>query len=333
MRLLICGASGGTNVGDSFLHAAQSTGIPAQLLDMQTAWQAPWWRKKLFWHLRGGRPPGLETYGAELLRVAASFKPSHFLSTGFAPVGKQELRALRRLGIKTLNFLTDDPWSKVMRGSWSIENLVEYDFVFTPRHANFEDLRSAGVRSVHYLPFGFDPRHFFPSEMDPELQTDVIFVGGGDSDRIPWIRALLAGRFNVALYGRYWERFPESRAYALGMASPQRIRAATASAKVALCLVRRANRDGHVMRSLEIPRTQTCMLTEDTHEHRELFGPEGECVRYFSTPAEMVDKARQLLADASDRHRLATAAFRRISEEKHSYAARLTSMLDIASDR
>ena len=76
----------------------------------------------------------------------------------------------------------------------------------------------------------------------------------------------------VALVGGYWERYPAFRAQALGIKPPEIIRALTASAKVNFCLVRRANRDGHVMRSFEIAATGGCMVAEDTVKHREIFG-------------------------------------------------------------
>jgi hypothetical protein len=71
----------------------------------------------------------------------------------------------------------------------------------------------------------------------------------------------------VLLAGAYWDRYPAFRAYALGIK-----RALTAAAKVNLCLVRRANRDGHVMRSFEIAAIGGCMLAQDTDEHRDIFG-------------------------------------------------------------
>ena len=99
-------------------------------------------------------------------------------------------------------------------------------------------------------------------------------MGGADRDRVPFIAALGAAGFSIALYGDHWDRFPETKPYDRGYADPQTLRQATAAAKIALCLVRRANRDGHVMRSFEIPAIGACMLVEDTEEHREIFGPD-----------------------------------------------------------
>jgi spore maturation protein CgeB len=137
----------------------------------------------------------------------------------------------------------------------------------------------------------------------------------------------------VALVGGYWERYPAFRAQALGIKPPEIIRALTASAKVNLCLVRRANRDGHVMRSFEIAATGGCMVAEDTVEHREIFGPEGEATVYFRTAKEASECTRALLCSSAERRRLAAGLHRRIVGGAHTYAHRLGTMLEIASCR
>jgi len=129
-------------------------------------------------------------------------------------------------------------------------------------------------------------------EEEAGLASDVIFVGGADRDRVPLVAALIATGLRVALYGGYWNRYAPTREHHRGHADPRTIRQATAAAKIALCLVRRANRDGHVMRSFEIPAIGACMLVEETEEHREIFSIEGETVVYFRSIPEMIDKAR-----------------------------------------
>jgi spore maturation protein CgeB len=84
------------------------------------------------------------------------------------------------------------------------------------------------------------------------------------------------------------------------------------------------------MRSLEIGAIGGCMLAEDTAEHRELFGPEGEAVLYFASPAEAAAKARRLIPDAPERRRLAAALLARITGGRHTYADRLASMIAAA---
>jgi spore maturation protein CgeB len=81
------------------------------------------------------------------------------------------------------------------------------------------------------------------------------------------------------------------------------------------------------MRSLEIPAVGACMLVEDTEEHRDLFGDDGQTVRYFDSSSAMVDIARRLLGDPPERARLAEAVHRRITSGGHTYRDRLVTML------
>jgi spore maturation protein CgeB len=210
--------------------------------------------------------------------------------------------------------------------------LPAYDAVFTPRLSNIADFRALGCPNVHYLPFGFDDRLFYPpAERGQAAEWDVLFVGGADSDRVGFMAEFLRCGARTALAGGYWDRFPETRAHAIGVKSPEELNSMTASSKVNLCLVRRANRDGHVMRSFEIAAAGGCMLAEDTKEHRELFGPDGEAVVYFRTPAEACERSLWLLANPAERRRLSAAVRSRVGTAKNTYRARLLTMLQTLS--
>ena len=162
--------------------------------------------------------------------------------------------------------------------------------------------------------------------------SDVLFAGGADRDRVPYMGALIRAGFNVALYGGFWERYPQTAGFTRGHADPQMLRRAVSAAKVSLCLVRRANRDGNVMRSFELPAMGACMLTEDTEEHHEIFGDDGEAVAFFRTREEMVEKLRWLLAHDDVRRRLKEAAHRLVTTGRNSYGDRLQTMLQQASE-
>jgi spore maturation protein CgeB len=171
-----------------------------------------------------------------------------------------------------------------------------------------------------------------PTEADEQARfnCDVVFAGGADRDRIPYITALIRAGFHVSLYGGYWERYSETKAYTRGHADPQTLRKTIGGAKVALCLVRRANRDGHCMRTFEVPAIGACMLTEDTEEHREIFGADGKAIIYFRSISEMIERLRWLLDHDEERQRLAQAAHRLIVNGQHTYKDRLLAMLSLA---
>jgi spore maturation protein CgeB len=210
--------------------------------------------------------------------------------------------------------------------------LPSYDIVFSTRRSNLEDLQRLGCPKVHYLAFGYDETLFAsPVQSGHTPAHDVLFVGGADADRAAFMTEFMRHGPPVAVAGGYWERYPAFRAYALGIKPPELIRALTVTAKVNLCLVRRANRDGHVMRSFEIAAAGGCMLAQDTDEHREMFGPEGEVVLYFRDAKEAAQRARALLGDSSERKRLAANLHRRIVDGAHTYTHRLATMLGIAS--
>ena len=194
-------------------------------------------------------------------------------------------------------------------------------------------LRSLAVGKVSYLPFGYDESIFYPEPPntadESRYASDVVFAGGADRDRVPYFSELSKAGFNVALYGDYWDRYPDTRKIWRGYADPCILRKAIRGAKVALCLVRRANRDGNSMRTFEVPAIGACMLVEDTAEHRGIFGADKAAVVYFRTMDEMIEKLKRLLADDAERLRLAEAAHRLITDGEHTYQDRLATMLEL----
>jgi spore maturation protein CgeB len=332
-RLLLVGNPEGVHVGAHLYEGAQAIGVPVGLCDTRKAAEGPRWLVSLNWRLRRHRPSRLRSFSENLVQACRDFRPTWLLSTGLAPIDKQALIGIRDLGIMRLNYLTDDPWNPAHRAPWFLDALPHYDHVFSPRQSNLETLRAHGCREVSYLPFAYSPSQHYSERVQPEeeamLASDVIFVGGADRDRLPLVSALIAAGLRVALYGGYWNRYPETRTHDRGHADPSILRKATAAARIALCLVRRANRDGHVMRSFEIPAMGACMLVEYTEEHREIFGPDAETVVYFRSIPEMIDKVSWLLDRPAERQRLAAAAHSRIVNGCHTYRDRLAAMLGL----
>jgi spore maturation protein CgeB len=130
----------------------------------------------------------------------------------------------------------------------------------------------------------------------------------------------------MRLYGGYWERYGELRRFWHGFVLGRDYRLALGCAKIAPCLVRRANRDGHVMRTFEITACGSFMLAERTEEHLELF-EEGKEMACFGSPEELVDKVRYYLSHDKERQRIAEAGHRKATEARHTYQDRLERIL------
>jgi spore maturation protein CgeB len=221
-----------------------------------------------------------------------------------------------------------------MRAKWYLHALPHYDVVFTPRRSNIEDMLQLGCREVRYLPFGYD-EFLFNSSLGPataESPPEVLFVGGADRDRIAFMNEFMGDGPIVSLVGGYWPKERGLRKYALGLKGPAELFALTEAAAVNLILVRRANRDGHVMRTFEAGAIGGCLAVEDTLEHREIFGDDGESVRYFRTPSEAAKLCRSLIARPAERMRLSAAVKTRIRKGANTYADRLKSMIAEAEE-
>lgn len=331
-KLVLVGNPEKIHIGAHFLQSGQELGLQIRLCDTREAFQGSKFIAKLNWHLREHRPRHLGRFGKEVIRACRDFCPRCILAVGIAPVESRALREIGKLGIRRLNYLTDDPWNPAHRARWFTKALGMYDYIFSPRRSNMDELKAVGCRNVSYLPFAYVPELHFSqlaasAGEEAMLDCEVLFIGGADRDRIPYITAIIKAGFKMRLYGGYWERFRETKAYAAGHIDSETFRKVITRTKVALCLVRKSNRDGHSMRSFEIPAVGACMLTEDTEEHRQIFGKERENTLYFKTAEEMTKKLRFLLADEGERKRLANNIKNLILNGRHTYKDRLLSML------
>ena len=334
-KILLVGFEGGSHLGGSFFRACLGSKgkLQAELMDGAVASSSSALWSKLSFYLLGHPFPNSIQFNDQLMSRIKNFKPSVLICLGNLPVSLEILEMCRRTKIRTSIFLTDDPWNMQLRNQFLMSVLKHYAVVFTPRRANIDQLSVLGCRKVRYLPFGYDNDLFHPvalSEFNAHLhKSDVMFAGGADADRLPYISALIDGGLNVGLYGGYWDRFSKTRQISRGLASTDVVRKAIATCKVALCLVRRANRDGHVMRTFEVPAVGACMLTEDSPEHREIFGEDGQNVFYFNSLENMVERCRWLISHPNETARLSASAHRLITEGANTYRDRLDQMLEV----
>ena len=337
-KLLLIANPDPVHVGAHLLDAAASLGVEARLLDVRQAFAGPDWWRAVNWRLFGHRPANLRRFSAMAVETATCGHFTHVLTTGLAPVTGRALRAIGAAGATRLNFLTDDPWNPAHRAPWFAEALREYDQVFTPRRSNVADLQGLRGPRVTYVPFAYAPAQHFHDAASPvpahrRLEADVMFAGGADADRIRAMRPCIEAGLDVALYGGYWDRHPQTRPFARGFLSAPELRLAVSAARVCLCLVRSANRDGHAMRTFEVAAMGGCMLVEDTYEHREILGDDGLAVRYFRSAREAATLALELIHQPHERERLSRMVMNRITAGGHTYANRLAQMLGLVPAR
>ena len=340
MRTLLIGNMTFFHVGAFFRKALQSLGQPHVAVD-QTARDPAGWPpivRKVAGRLMGRRPLGFWRFNRDILDAAQSLRPEVVLVTGSAPVAGATLRELKKqMGAVLVNYATDDPFNSLASPRWVAANIPLYDLYACTKRAIMEDVRLAGCRQVAFVPFGYEPSLHFPerfesAEESERFSSDVVFIGGADRDRYPYFEALVRviPSLRLHLHGADWNRNSTFAPYRRGCAFGRDYRLAMAGTKIAPCLVRRANRDGHVMRSFEVPACGAFMLAERTAEHQEFFR-EGEEVSYFGSPGEFAEKVRYYLNHDDERQRMAEAAHRKVTSGNHTYADRLKQILELAA--
>jgi spore maturation protein CgeB len=241
------------------------------------------------------------------------------------------LRRLKQMGAVLVNFSTDDPFNPVVKFPYLREAIREYDIYATPRTANVAQLLAHGARKTQLVPFAYKPSlHFVDPADAPGVDDgcDLLFIGGADSDRVPFFRRIveLWPDVRLSLYGNYWNRDPLLARFWRGFAHGDVYRTATRRARFAINLVRRANRDGHVMRTFEVPACGGCMLAERTEDHARFFD-EGRDALFFDTPESLVGQARALADDGPRRAGIAMSGHRRVVRDGHTYGNRLQAIL------
>jgi spore maturation protein CgeB len=335
--LLIVGCGEAGHMGNYLARAASALQIPCELMDVSQAETKNRYLQKIYWHFRGKRPVHLREFAQQVMDTCDAQTPKIVLTTGGrVPLDSGDIRALRSRGIKVINYSTDDPWNPKLRAPYFVATLADYDEVFTPRRSNIADFQRCGVNRVSYLPFAYDSdihRPWFgPSfcEDSHSSPSDVLFVGGCDADRLPILGALADAGLTLALFGGYWDLHESTRPFSRGIVSQDAIRAATATAKTTLCLVRRANRDDHAMRSFEAAAIGGCIIAEDTPDHRELFGPEGHAACYFDSIDELVQTVKRLVGDPHRRAAMTVNLRKRMRERSDTYEDRLRKILKTA---
>lgn len=331
MRVLLVGSGEAHHIGAFFQKALAALGHEHVLVD-EGEYLKPLSRsvfQRIAYRLLRRRLLTCKAFNREVVETARRFRPEVVLVTKGASLipetlsqVKAETRAL------WVNYATDDPFNPRHRSPDLLASIPLYDLYACTKRAIMDDVRRARCPQVVYVPFAYDPTLHFPEQPTTEdekarFDNDVVFVGTADRERYSLFKTLTTlPNLRLRLYGTYWERDRVLRRSHDGLVFDRTYRLALAGAKIALCLLRRANRDHQTLRSFEIPACGAFMLAERTEEHLALFAEDQEAV-YFESTEELLEKITYYLAREPARRRIAEAGRRRVVEGRHTYQDRL----------
>ncbi len=337
MRILLVGNCEPTHVGGILLRAFTGLGHDCKVFD-----ESPYFAalaksrlQRLAFHALG-RPLTAPRLNADLAAAARRMRPQIVLVIKGAHFSALTLRQIREgTGAILVNYATDDPFSPVSGNPTLRGAIREYSLYACTKRAIIDDVRRAGSDNAVFVPFAYDPLSHFPEfPSDPaevrRFTSDVVFVGAADQDRAGTFRRLLDGtKVELRLYGGRWHSEPSLRPLHRGMVLARDYRLACSGAKIALGFVRHSNRDGHSMRTFELPACGAFMLAERTSELAE-FLEEGREVAAFGCDDELREKVDYYLRHESERRSIAAAGHTRITQGSHTYGDRAGMLLRLA---
>ena len=330
--LLLADTSVPEALGSKFLRAAKPMG-----LDLQVAYSSPApqfspsmtrKRGKVFYRLADRRSWEWWGFQRQLLEQIQANPPQLALVTGILPLSRTVFEAIHEQGGRIVNYLTDDPWNPIHRRRCFLRNLPHYDHIFSTKQALRQHLEAAGVPSTSWLPFAYDPELHHPLQQPTSAGADVLFVGTGAEERLPWLNAIsnLSG-VSCHLHGNNWDRYPTPGWQRGNAVTGEAYCNAIGSARIVLGLLRQANGDLSTDRSYEIGAIGGCGLYQDSSEHRALlrgYPDEG----FFSNPEELKARVAHLLAHPDLQLQLRHLGSEALLSSEHTYGARLRSILD-----
>lgn len=284
-----------------------------------------------------GWPLDLDHLNESVLKSALDQRPDILWVDKGVRIFASTLRSIKSChpAIKLVHYNPDDPYGHGGRSGWRrfIQAIPLYDVHFVPRRENLQEYRNVGAaRVIHNVPTrGFDPDIHQPYP-DTDLVVrqfacDVGFLGAYEQERYQSLSRLAAVNIPVRVMSdwprQFWQPgFQRAPFDARG----ENYGKALSSFKIGLGFLRKANRDQHTSRSIEIPACGTFLLAERTEEHQILF-EEGNEAEYFSSDEELIDKVRFYLAHDSGRVAIARAGHERCRRSGYDYSSRMREMI------
>lgn len=231
---------------------------------------------------------------------------------------------------KIVSFSADDMMNPTNQSWYWRRGFKLYDVHVTTKTHNIEEFIELGARGVVFMAKSYDPETHRPMTLSAEeharFESCVAFIGYYERERFQSLCALAAVGIPVRVWGDGWAEITAPSACLQlerhAVHGEDYARALNAT-KIALCFLRKVNRDRQTARSVEIPACGVFMLGERSDEHEALFR-EGIEAEYFGSDGELVEKARRYLADETARRRMALAGRARCVSGKFSHAERLS---------
>jgi hypothetical protein len=294
--------------------------------------QSSLWRR-IRWKLR--LPVDSLQENENLVRSVREHRPDIVLVDNSKVITRRTLDSLRALGSKRLVYYTPDDIAARHNLSLPLKwSLPYWDIVCTTKTFNIPELQAMGAKRPLLIGKAFDPMLHHPLhtvDVGAEFERfDAVFIGTHERERCASINALGESGVSIVVYGGSTGGW-HARMLHNGITLRPPVFdldyvKAWHTGKVALCFLRKINRDRITQRTMEIAAIGKPMVAERTDEHDQHF-QDGKEYLGFSSDAELVRQVRGLLDDPERRARLGAAGRHRCINGGYSTIDRARQML------
>lgn len=293
----------------------------------------------------------VEAINESVLSAARDFRPELVWADKQEFQRIETIQKLRKLGARLVHF-TPDPYFSL---SWKRTSLMDeamrvFDVLVYCKVYEKADYEALGKPLV-YMPLGYcDEVHRPLPSGDPRWHCDLGFLGGWEPRREKLLAAIAEAGLDLKIWGGYWDflrdgRWTLRRKIILDQLAGGETYRVHRNEKLAACLqggevyaddyaraltgagiglgfLRKVCPDQHTTRTFEIPACGSMLLADRTDEHREFF-EEGKEAEFFSSGAELLDKAGFYSGNSEARERIAQAGYERCIKGGYAYVHRL----------
>ncbi len=296
---------------------------------------------KLQFRLQAG--PDIARLNHAVVQTAERERSNLLLCDKVLSLRPATLRALRRSGIVTVNYVNDNPFGPRNDPGWRLyrKAIPEYDLHAVPRSSSVADFRQHGAREVMEIRFTYEPTvHYAPPAgwNDSKRDRNVSFIGTPYDDRADFLTRLWRAGVPVDVSGSrpHWQAALPPDAFAavfrLGELKGAAYREAIWRSRINLAFVTHSNRDEVAHKSFEITACGGFLLAERTPEHQACFREDEEAV-FFSDFDECRAKIDRYLNDEPARAAIAAAGQRRACTSGYDNDSVLRRLLTRAAER
>lgn len=236
--------------------------------------------------------------------------------------------------IKLITLSEDDMFQRHNQSLWYLKNLKYYDFVFTTKKYNLDELKKLGAKKTILFLDSYDDRYHKPFTLNNlekrDFEADVSAIGAYEKERAATLNYIAENGIKVKIWGNGWDKFKNSQnmleiknEFLYGVDYSKAISAS----KINLNFLRKVNRDEITSRSIEIPACKGFMISERTQAQTNIF-KEGSEAEYFSDDKELLMKIKYYFKNELKRKTIAEKGYNKCISSNLSMKFQMNYIID-----